>query len=373
MQLTKRQWFILIILVVGFVAAAGVFPTIFAALLSFVPAYYYLKSIRHSEEKDVEPWETLRLAFVWGALSGVFLAGIFNALGTGLLLYMLIDPEYYNLDDINNITIFLAAVIVAPIVEEFFKPLAMLRNAQIKEEIDEVEDGIVYGAACGLGFGATENVLYGLSEDALLGGIVAIFVIVVLRTFSSILLHLVTTSFTGYGIAKYRVEGGSFIIVVKYYLLAVFVHAAWNAMAISGIYYDNGLGSILLFVFSIGLAISGLEMAKRKIRELDVAGSNIYGSNIRAGQGNGEWASDNLESASGWEQKKLSSSSVDTGAYNSRRSGETAGALYESSAKTPQELASSTKEWAVAFDWKGGIFFILFLLYTLGELIPLGV
>ena len=137
---------------------------------------------------------------------------------------------------------------MAPIVEEFFKPLAMLRNAQIKEEIDEVEDGIVYGAACGLGFGATENVLYGLSEDALLGGIVAIFVIVVLRTFSSILLHLVTTSFTGYGIAKYRVEGGSFIIVVKYYLLAVFVHAAWNAMAISSLYYDNDLGSILLFL-----------------------------------------------------------------------------------------------------------------------------
>ena len=56
--------------------------------------------------------------------------------------------------------------------------------------------------------------------------------IVVLRTFSSILLHLVASSFTGYGIAKYQVEGESFGVVVKYYFLAVLVHAAWNAAAV---------------------------------------------------------------------------------------------------------------------------------------------
>ena len=101
-KLSKKQWFILFLLVLTFIAMGDPVAFFLASILSFIPAYFYLKSIRDSEKKDVEPWETLGLAFVWGALSGVFLAGIFNLLGTGLLLFMFIDPEHYNLDDINN-------------------------------------------------------------------------------------------------------------------------------------------------------------------------------------------------------------------------------------------------------------------------------
>ena len=56
------------------------------------------------------------------------------------------------------------------------------------DNTDEVEDGLVYGAACGLGFGATENVLYGLSEEAVSVGYLGILAVVILRTVSSILL-----------------------------------------------------------------------------------------------------------------------------------------------------------------------------------------
>jgi RsiW-degrading membrane proteinase PrsW (M82 family) len=368
-KLSKKQWFILLILVLTFVAMGGILGFVFASLLSFVPAYFYLKSIRDSEKADVEPWETIGLAFVWGALSGVFLAGIFNALGTAFLLVMLVESDAYSLEDIENLTIVLTVVVIAPIVEEFVKPLIMFRNTTVRNEIDEVEDGIVYGAACGLGFGATENVLYGLSEGAVSAGIWGIFLIVLLRTFSSILLHLVATSFTGYGIAKYQVEGQSFSIVVKYYLLAVFIHAAWNGLAIYSIQFDSDVGGLLLFAASIMLAISGLEMAKRKIRALDVAGSNIIGTDIRAGYGNEDWSSNKWERSSGWEQKKLSSSSVDTGDYNSNRSGNTVDALYESSTKTPQEMATATTNWAVNFDWRGAIGFVIFLLFILSDII----
>mgnify|MGYP001323608521 CR=1 FL=1 len=100
-KLSKKQLFILVILVVYFMSLGGPVAFFLAAILSFIPAYFFLKSIRDSEKKDVEPWETLGTAFVWGALSGVFLAGIYNALGTGLLLFMFINPEHYNLDDIK--------------------------------------------------------------------------------------------------------------------------------------------------------------------------------------------------------------------------------------------------------------------------------
>ena len=163
-------------------------------------------------------------------------------------------------------------------------------------------------------------------------------------------------------------EGESFGVVVKYYFLAVLIHAAWNAAAVSSLVYDNDVGAVLLLGFSILLAVSGLELAKRRIRELDVAGSNIYGNSIRASD-DGQWSTSNIEQKSGWEQKKLRSSSVDSGQFNSSNSGQTADALYQSSSKTPQELAESTTEWAVNYDWRSAIGFVIFLFFILSDII----
>ena len=366
MTLSRGQWIILIILIASLVGAQGFLPFLFATVLAFIPAYYYLRSIRNAEKEDVEPWETLWTSFAWGGITGIFLAGILNTIFTVSIIGILYGTSSEN--DLEVLAVFVGAVIVAPFVEEFIKPIVMFRNPQVKKEIDEVEDGIVYGAACGLGFGATENVFYGLTAGATAGGIGGVFLIVVLRTFSSILLHLVASSYTGYGIAKYQVEGESFGVVVKYYFLAVLIHAAWNAAAVSSLVYDNDVGAVLLLGFSILLAVSGLELAKRRIRELDVAGSNIYGNSIRASD-DGQWSTSNIEQKSGWEQKKLRSSSVDSGQFNSSNSGQTADALYQSSSKTPQELAESTTEWAVNYDWRSAIGFVIFLFFILSDII----
>ena len=366
MKLSRGQWIILILLIASLVGAAGILPFLFATILAFIPAYYYLRTIRNSEVEDVEPWETLWTAFAWGGITGIFLAGILNTLFTVSIigiLYGTSGPE-----DIEVVSVFIGAVIVAPFIEELVKPIVMFRNTQVKKEIDEVEDGIVYGAACGLGFGATENVFYGLTAGTAAAGIAGVFLIVVLRTFSSILLHLVASSYTGYGIAKYQVEGQPFGTVVKYYLLAVLIHAAWNAAAVSSLIFDNEIGAVLLLFFSIVLAISGLELAKRRIRELDVAGSNIYGDNIRAGSGN-QWSGSKFEQKSGWEQKALSASSKESSAYSSDLFGSTADPIYQSRSKTPDELAEATKEAALNFDWRSAIGFIVFLFFVLSDII----
>ena len=260
MEITRGQWIIIILLTLSFIATAGFIAFATAAVLSFGPAYLYLKSIRNAEETDKEPWSALQTVFIWGAVSGVFYALILNSLG-GSIVFL------YSGND-ADLTFILTAIIVAPIVEEFVKPLVLFRNVSVKGEIDEVEDGIVYGAACGLGFGATENILYGLSEGAVSSGLLGVIIVVALRTVSSILLHLTASSFTGYGISQYLVKGESFSVVVKYYLLAVLIHAAWNTAAV--------LGSSLILIFSILLAIGGLEFSKRRIRELDLELSLIH-------------------------------------------------------------------------------------------------
>ncbi|MDG1544707.1 MAG: PrsW family intramembrane metalloprotease [Candidatus Poseidoniia archaeon] len=327
MEITRGQWVIIVLLTLSFIATAGFVAFSLAAVLSFGPAYLYLKSIRNAEETDREPWSALQTVFVWGAVSGVFYAIILNSLG-GALVYVYSGSS-------SDLTFVLTAVVVAPIVEEFVKPLVLFRNVSVKREIDEVEDGIVYGAACGLGFGATENILYGLSEGAVSCGLVGVIIIVTLRTVSSILLHLTASSFTGYGISQYLVRGASFGVVIKYYILAVLIHAAWNAAAV--------LGSPLLLVFSILLAIGGLEFSKRRIRELDLEGSNISPQSLRSEETKEDWWN---ESKSKWGQKELSSK------------GNTARPIYSSETESPASTMFRDIDWRQAI---GGGLFLLFI------------
>tara|TARA_B100001029_G_scaffold178294_1_gene184738 strand:+ start:1018 stop:2025 length:1008 start_codon:yes stop_codon:yes gene_type:complete len=328
MEITRGQWIIIILLTLSFIATAGFIAFALAAVLSFGPAYLYLKSIRNSEATDREPWSALQTVFIWGAVSGVFYALILNSLG-GALVYVYSGNS-------ENLSFVLTAIVVAPIVEEFVKPLVLFRNASVKGEIDEVEDGLVYGAACGLGFGATENILYGLSVGAVSGGFLGIIIIVTLRTVSSILLHLTASSFTGYGISQYLVKGAPFSVVVKYYILAVLIHAAWNAAAV--------LASDFIIIFSILLAIGGLEFSKRRIRELDLEGSNISPQSLRASGGQNDWWN---ESKSKWGEKTTN--------YDKN----TAQPVYESEVDSPASSMFQDVDWRQVL---GGGVFLLFIL-----------
>ena len=64
MTLSRWQWVILFLLVIGFIAAGGILGFVLASLLSFIPAYYYLRSIRNAEEDDIEPWSALGLSLI---------------------------------------------------------------------------------------------------------------------------------------------------------------------------------------------------------------------------------------------------------------------------------------------------------------------
>ena len=356
-ELSIKQWVLLFILIISMIIISDITAFIGASLLAFIPAYMYLKSIRNTEQYDKEPWEALRIAFAWGAISGVFLALLLSALGAPLLLLLLADLTDPSVHDI--LPVIVGAVIVAPIVEEFAKPLVMFQNQTIRREIDELEDGIVYGAACGLGFGATENVMYGLTEGLALAGFAGMALLIVIRTVSSILLHLVTTSYTGHGIARYMLNGEPFSVVLKYYLVAVVIHATWNLAAVYSLLFGSETGAFLIFLFSIILAISGLQLAKKRIAVLDgIATIPVNESLPPAGSswdGDSKW---NRESKWGGEDKWNRESK-----WDSKESASQADALY--STETTGTVGS---DW----DWKstlGTIIFLLFIAFNILETI----
>ena len=225
---------------------------IILVILSFLPPLIYAVWIRNTEICEREPWKAIFICFLWGASIAIIAAII--------LEYVL---QISLAVSINNARIMplLLVVVIAPIAEEFSKPLA-LRLKSVKKEINEFEDGLVYGAVAGLGFSATENLLYGwffLSE-----GIIVFLILIALRSFSGCLLHASATALTGYGYGKTIMNHSSFLRIIPYFLLAIFVHSFYNflvAFRMTGVIF----GMLAAFLF-VGFTITWV---RKKIRVLD--------------------------------------------------------------------------------------------------------
>jgi RsiW-degrading membrane proteinase PrsW (M82 family) len=159
-------------------------------------------------------------------------------------------------------TPFLAAVVIAPVIEEFTKPLA-LRLKSVRYNLDELEDGLIYGAVAGLGFSATENLMYGYSS--LSEGIVAFLVLMAIRSFGGCLLHASATALTGYGYGKTVMKHSSLLGVLPYFILAIFLHGSYNFL-VSYELVGVASGLFLAFLF----VIIAITMVRKKIRTLDL-------------------------------------------------------------------------------------------------------
>lgn len=98
-----------------------------------------------------EPIPLLTAAFVWGAVAATTLSAIGNA-GWGVVVARIGGPEF---------AARWTAALTAPIVEETLKGLGVVLIVLIaRDEVDDVMDGFVYGALCGLGFAVVEDVFY---------------------------------------------------------------------------------------------------------------------------------------------------------------------------------------------------------------------
>lgn len=208
---------------------------------AFLPPLIYLMWIRAQEKRGREPWGRLLLVFGYGAIVSVILAIIFSVLLNEFLLGDVFRARVYDLTEFAPQALILA-IVVAPVVEEFTKALGVRIGRPM---ITEVEDGIVYGVAAGLGFSATENLFYELAALAE-GGEQAALVTVALRSITSSFLHATATGIVGYGMAKRYLGDGSGIEVFGYYVWAVLLHAAFNLIASLQLLY----GVLFLIVVS---------------------------------------------------------------------------------------------------------------------------
>lgn len=208
--------------------------------LAFIPPLLIVVWIRNSERFNRENWISLLIVFIWGATIAVILAFILEKMIltkiTGLLI---------------------TATFIAPLVEEFSKPIGL---KIVSRNINEVEDGLIYGAVAGLGFAATENLIYGsLFYNE---GFLVILPLFYTRTVGSSLLHASATALTGYGYSKKIINKKRFLSVIPYFLVAILVHSLFNFFAVSSQVSNRIIGVVFACVFAVVL----MTWVNRRIR-----------------------------------------------------------------------------------------------------------
>lgn len=224
--------------------------------VAFIPSIAYIIWIRNTERYEREPWGRIFATFVWGAVFGVILAVVFSLLLIGIFNVAAPERLYEAISKNDYYSTLLLACIIAPLAEEAAKGLGVFTAGS---ELNEVEDGLIYGASVGLGFAATENLLYEYIALTTLG-YGAFIGTALVRSISSALLHASATSATGYGIGRKRVLGPGHHIL-PFYILAVLMHGTFNFFA--------SWGTLFGLLLAILFAIAAIEFTRNKIHQLD--------------------------------------------------------------------------------------------------------
>lgn len=193
---------------------------------------------------EAEPARLLWFAFLWGALISTLGALLLSELGVAFFAGLHEDP------------LFVGAVIVAPLTEEFFKGLGVLLIFLLaRREFHGVTDGIVYAGIVAAGFAFVENIIYlgQMYLEAGPGGLLGIFV---LRCLVSPFAHPMFTVCIGLslGLIAHRRRLSSVWIVLVGFAGAVFLHALFNYSAVAA----SGSYLVLFAVVQVPLFISFL-------------------------------------------------------------------------------------------------------------------
>ena len=201
-----------------------------------------------------EPLPLLLAAFVWGAVAATTLAGYANE-GWGLVVARLGGPEFASR---------WTAALTAPIVEETLKAAGIVLLALIAaDEFDDVLDGFVYGAVCGLGFAVVEDVFYFIGVfGGTPGGVLAGFWVRVVS--SGFYGHVLYSGLAGMGIAyvvSRRDErlGRRLLVATGLFAASVAGHFLWNS-PLFDLFPTQVDGIADLLMIPVAAAVKGLPL-----------------------------------------------------------------------------------------------------------------
>ena len=251
----------------------------------FAPMFLFAAFVNWLDRYEKEPKLLLGAAFLWG----VVIAG-----GGAFILNTVFGIGIYALTGSEGAAEFGTTAIVAPIIEEGLKGLAVLAVfLMFRKEFDSILDGVVYAAITAMGFAAIENVLYIYRNGYQEGGWEGFWVLVVIRVILVGWMHPFFTAFTGIGLAIARMSRNVLVKIIAVpagYAMAVTTHAFHNTFSgliggveglIAGTFIDY-IGYALMLGFIIWMVINERNILKRNLHEEVTSGLISQGHYDRA-------------------------------------------------------------------------------------------
>lgn len=219
--------------------------------LAILPVPVLISLILKLDPLEPEPWRALVLAFMWGAGVAILGAAILNGFGLNYVMAPIFGAEKGRL---------IVTTISAPLVEESLKGAVLFGYLRFySRELDELTDGIMYGAMVAIGFAMMENVAYYMqaAADHDLGGVF------ILRGVITPFGHPLFTALTGVGVAYAATHHGTArrIAPLAGLAAAVIMHGAWNYSTAFG---AGGLAGAYAIALCIVAVLAGFVVRERR-------------------------------------------------------------------------------------------------------------
>lgn len=222
---TATIFYILLLVALLLTDNSNLFPSLVMVGSFMVPVAYVAFFYEHRHLSRLT-MPTISMTFVYGGLLGIIAAA-------------LLEPFF--ISQLN-----LGAILRIGFIEEFAKILGVLVIARSRRHDSEM-DGLILGAAAGMGFAALESSGYAFTIFLKSHGSVSIVVVVTLiRGLLSPLGHGTWTAILASVLFR-ESRNGHFRInlqVIEAYLLVSILHALWDGMAL-----------VLTTVFNLGLGV----------------------------------------------------------------------------------------------------------------------
>lgn len=222
---TAAIFYILLLVALLLTDNSNLFPSL-VMVGSFMVPVAYVAFFYERRHLSLLTMPTISMTFVYGGLLGIIAAA-------------LLEPFF--ISQLN-----LGAILRIGFIEEFAKILGVLVIARSRRHDSEM-DGLILGAAAGMGFAALESSGYAFTIFLKSHGSVSIVVVVTLiRGLLSPLGHGTWTAILASVLFR-ESRNGHFRInlqVIEAYLLVSILHALWDGMAL-----------VLTTVFNLGLGV----------------------------------------------------------------------------------------------------------------------
>jgi len=211
-----------------FAASAGPEVALICAAACVPTTAFGLLVVRRIDRNEKEPWRLVLVAAAWGAI-----------VATSLVIW---GESYWEAIAVRTLVpgpgLDASRAFSAGLLEELGKGTAVLLLFLVmRNEFDDVVDGIVYGAAVGLGFNFMESLtymtnLYSIFSPEGSGGIAAGFQWYARQVLGLFMGHATYTAFVGAGIGIARQlpsRRQKVIAIVTGFLVAIAAHFSWDA------------------------------------------------------------------------------------------------------------------------------------------------